>query len=150
MIMMILFTIHYHVSGIVQETEQHWQCQVGKTYYKHYQLFTKHSTRLLKHLMYIISQPLCTVDGTLPTSHVRKLRLVKVKWLACDRSLRKRLSRRENQVHLCQVPSDVFVSLQVLSGLEGKLTVRSHRGLDSEPRCEIAEVRRAADTGWHS
>lgn len=29
----------------------------GKTYYKHYKLFTKHSTRLQEHLMYIISQP---------------------------------------------------------------------------------------------
>lgn len=52
-------------------------------------------------------------------------------------------------MHLCQVSSDVFVSVQVLNALEGKLTVRSHRGLDSEPRYEIAEVRRAADTGWH-
>lgn len=61
------------------EAENSTDNVVGKTYYKHYQLFTKHSTRLQEHLMYIISQPLCTVDGILPTSHVRKLRLVKVK-----------------------------------------------------------------------
>lgn len=46
-------------------------------------------------------------------------------------------------------PVIAFVSVQVLIPLEGKLTVRSHWGLDNEPRCESAEVRRAADTGWH-
>ena len=46
------------------------------------------------------------MDGTLPTSHVRKLRLVKVQWLAHDDSIRKRLSRKGHQVHLCQVSSN--------------------------------------------
>ena len=48
------------------------------------------------------------------------------------------------------LPATAFVLGQDLIPLEAELTVRIHRAQDNdEPRCESAEVRRAADTGWN-